>query len=219
MKNIYIVLTQSGTDISRLIKLFTHDKYNHSSICIDEDFEKLYSFGRIYLNSPIPGGFIIENAFTHVFGKYKRVPCMILKKEITDEQYEKAVDTIQEFIDNQKKYKYDYINMVLAQTPFEVPHKNRFFCSEFVGYILQSCGIQNPSKLEKIRPIWFTKIEGAEVVYEGILEDWCKEKSAFGDIPLARTKGHVRGHPLKWLRQQVFLQEKFCESFPDSKNN
>ena len=57
MKNIYIILTQSGTIISRIIKIFTHDKVNHASICIDEDFTKFYSFGRLIINNPLIGRF------------------------------------------------------------------------------------------------------------------------------------------------------------------
>ena len=176
MKNIYIILTQSGTIVSRMLKIFTHDNYNHASICVDENFEKFYSFGRLNINFPIPGGFITENAFTHVFGRYKRIPCMILKIKISDEKYQEIIDTINIFTSNPNNYKYDYFNLFLAKTPLTLPHINRYFCSEFVGFVLEICDIKLPSKIEKMRPFWFTKIEGVEVIYEGILQDWCKEK-------------------------------------------
>ena len=84
MKNVYIVLTQTGTILARTIKLFTAEDYNHASICLDESFQKLYSFGRLRPYNPFIGGFLIENAFTHVFGRFENVPCMIIKKEVTD---------------------------------------------------------------------------------------------------------------------------------------
>ena len=43
MKNIYIILTQSGTILSRVIKFATSEAYNHASLCLDDKFEKLYS--------------------------------------------------------------------------------------------------------------------------------------------------------------------------------
>ena len=111
MKNIYIILSQSGTFISRMLKFFSHDEFNHSSICVDDSFEKFYSFGRIKINNPFHGGFLIENAFTHVFGKFEKIPCMILKLPVTDAQYAIICATINEFIKNSKITK--LINIIL----------------------------------------------------------------------------------------------------------
>ena len=88
MKNIYIILSQSGTEISKMLRAITKEQYNHSSICITDTFNEFYSFGRKKLNNPLIGGFVLENAFKHVFGKFKTVPCMILKLGITDKQYD-----------------------------------------------------------------------------------------------------------------------------------
>ena len=176
MKNIYVILTQSGTIVSKVLKYFTHDEYNHSSICIDEDFDKFYSFGRIYLYYPLIGGFVIENAFTHVLGRFKHVPCLILKKEVSDEQYETIINNINTFIANPKDYNYDFANLFFAKAKYTFKHKNRFFCSEFVAYILNSAGIKLPNRMEKIRPYEFTNLEGAEVIYKGELKEWCKSR-------------------------------------------
>lgn len=45
-KNIYIVLTQTGTLLSRIIKFLTQGQYNHASIGFDEELNYMYSFGR-----------------------------------------------------------------------------------------------------------------------------------------------------------------------------
>lgn len=176
MKNIYIILSQSGTFISRMLKFFSHDEFNHSSICVDDSFEKFYSFGRIKINNPFHGGFLIENAFTHVFGKFEKIPCMILKLPVTDAQYAIICATINEFIKNPKMYKYDFANVILANTPFSVRRKNKFFCSGFVGYVLESAGIVIPNSIRKIRPIEFLKIDEIETIYKGELKEWCKKQ-------------------------------------------
>lgn len=173
MKNIYIVLTQTGTILARTIKLFTSEAYNHASICLDESFETLYSFGRLRPYNPFIGGFLIENAYTHVFGRFKYVPCMVIKKEVTDEQYDLIKNRVEHFIHNPNNYKFDIPNMVLAKTNITLEHENKFFCSEFVGHLLEEAGIELPNTLEKMRPYQFSLLDNAEVIYQGELKEWC----------------------------------------------
>ena len=177
MKNIYIILSQSGTEISKILKFVTKDKYNHASLCINENFNEFYSFGRKNADFPIPGGFIQENAFKHVFAKYKNIPCLILKKEITDEQYEKLRDIIRDFIINKEKYSYAIISLFLADTHFSITNSKKFFCSQFVAKVLNDISISTPKVPEHMHPIDFLKIEGIEKIYEGELKSFCNEIS------------------------------------------
>ncbi len=55
MKNIYIILTQSGTIVAKTLQLVTRDEFNHSSLCVDEDFSNFYSFGRLKINNFLSG--------------------------------------------------------------------------------------------------------------------------------------------------------------------
>lgn len=48
-KKIYIILTYSGTILSRLIKVYTREKYCHVSVALDENLNEMYSFGRLNL--------------------------------------------------------------------------------------------------------------------------------------------------------------------------
>lgn len=177
VKNVYIILTQTGTVVARTLKLITRDEFNHASICVDDDFSKFYSFGRLKINNPLSGGFVVENAFSHVLGKFPNVPCMILKKEVTDEQYEQICKTINKFVEHPKNYKYDFINLFLGKTPFCIKNKgNRFFCSGFVEYVLDSNGIKGPNIKEKIRPYELSELEGAEIMYQGELKEWCSAR-------------------------------------------
>lgn len=176
MKNIYIILTQSGTILSKVIKFATAEDYNHASLCLDDKFEKLYSFGRLRPYNPLIGGFLIENAFTHVFGRFKYVPCMVIKKEVTDEQYDTICKTIKHFINHPTDYKFDIPNLFFAKTEITFPHENKFFCSAFVGHVLQTAGIEIPNTLVKMRPYQFTELNGANIIYTGELKEWCSSK-------------------------------------------
>ena len=44
MKKIYIVLTHSGTALSKIIKGFTKDEFSHVSISLDKELNEMYSF-------------------------------------------------------------------------------------------------------------------------------------------------------------------------------
>lgn len=174
MKTIYIILSQSGTTFSKILKLFTKEKYNHSSICIDDNFNEFFSFGRKKVDFLLPGGFIKENAFTHVFGKFKNIPCIILKKEITDEQYEKLEKKIKYFITNKNNFSYACLSLILANTSFSVTQPNKFFCSQFVATLLNNISVSTPKKPEHMHPMDFVKINDVKIVYEGDLKKFCK---------------------------------------------
>lgn len=45
-KQLYIVISQTGTLLSRILKQITGAEYNHASISLSRDLERMYSFGR-----------------------------------------------------------------------------------------------------------------------------------------------------------------------------
>lgn len=173
MREIYVILTQPDSVVARFLKIFTRDEYNHSSICLDKNFTEFYSFGRLKLSNPFIGGFIKENAFTHVFGMSDKVPCMVIKKVITEEQYNKLRAIVDAFSQHSNLYGYDYINCALAKTYFHVPHSGRYFCSEFVAHLLAEIGISLPKIPEKIKPNDFTELNDSEIIYKGELKEFC----------------------------------------------
>ena len=176
MKSIYIILTQSGTNFSKILKMITKEKYNHASICLNSNFNEFYSFGRRQPNFILPGGFVIENAFTNVFGKFKFIPCLILEKEVTDEQYNKLKLIINSFIQNKDKLSYAIISLLLADTKFSMNKKNKYFCSQFVAKVLNDININTPKVPEHMHPYDFKKIDNVKIIYEGNLKTVCKIK-------------------------------------------
>lgn len=74
MKKIYLVLTHTGTMLSRLIKTFTKDEFTHSSIALDIDLKQLYSFGRLNPYNPFVGGFVHEAIDNRNFQKVLQYP-------------------------------------------------------------------------------------------------------------------------------------------------
>ena len=70
MKEVYIMLTQVGTLVSKSIKLYTKAKYNHASIGADPSLRVFYSFARRVRYFPIIGGFITEVVNEGMFKYY-----------------------------------------------------------------------------------------------------------------------------------------------------
>ena len=56
-KQLYIVISQTGTLLSRILKQITGAEYNHASISLSRDLERMYSFGRRHPYNPFWGGF------------------------------------------------------------------------------------------------------------------------------------------------------------------
>ena len=66
-KNIYIMISQTGTNCSKIFQLFTRAPYNHASIALDEDLNSLYSFARQNLYIPLIAGFVKEDVNEGVY--------------------------------------------------------------------------------------------------------------------------------------------------------
>ena len=47
MKQIYFVITNTGTILSKIVIKFMKDEYSHASISLDKKLKQMYSFGRL----------------------------------------------------------------------------------------------------------------------------------------------------------------------------
>ncbi len=172
MDKIYIILSQSGTWISKMLKFFTRAPYNHASLALNVSLDEFFSFGRKKLSNFLIGGFVVEHKNKGVYEKFAPTPCKIIELSITNEQYSQIQKIINEFVKNKENYHYDFINVPLVNTPFHIIRKNRFFCSQFVAYVLNAVNITTPKTPEHITPIDFLELKNAKVIYDGILQEY-----------------------------------------------
>ena len=172
-KNVYLVLSQTGTMFSRVLKFFTGAQYNHSSISLDPTLEKMYSFGRLNPYNPFIGGFVREGKNIGTFKRFYKTTAIVLELKVTDEQYRNIELLIRHMEKNKSNFHYNYWGVFCAIFKANyAPHK-RFYCSQFVRTCLAAFGISNARQLPKIiKPIDFLKLEGKRVVYEGILKNY-----------------------------------------------
>ncbi|ASW43199.1 hypothetical protein [Clostridium isatidis] len=170
MKNnyIYLVFSNTGTIISKLLRLCTKDNYVHVSISLDNSFSKMYSFGRLFEYFPIPGGLVEENLRSGLYRKFTKSKCIIYKININEEQYKFLKKELDKFLLNKKKYKYNLLGLLGFYINKPIKRDNYYFCSEFVSHLLIKSRIYNCDKDPAlIKPSDLLKIQPKELVYEG----------------------------------------------------
>lgn len=166
-KYIYVVLSQTGTIISRIIKFFTGAPYNHASLSNDVELQEIYSFCRKFKRFALPAGFVEEKK-VGVFDMFRRVPCEVYAFEVSNEQYEKYEDMLEAFKKDSKLYSYNVLGLITLAFGFAIHRKNHFVCSEFVAHVLSECGIAVFNKdLGLVKPDDFRYLDNAVLVYKG----------------------------------------------------
>ncbi|MFA5659391.1 MAG: hypothetical protein WC900_08915 [Oscillospiraceae bacterium] len=177
---VYVVLTQTGTNVSRIIKHFTKAPFNHSSVASDEDLNEMFSFCRYYKHSPLPAGFFQENIDTGVFNMFKSIPCQIYAFPATNEQFEKYNSLINHFKKARKLYSYNLLGLFAMAFGIHLKRKNRFVCSQFVAYMLSESGIADFGKdYSLVRPDDFRFNEKAVLMYSGDIKQYGITTKAF----------------------------------------
>lgn len=179
-KKIYIVLTQTRTYPARAIRLYTNEPYAHASIAFDEDLEEMYSFARRGLYNPFNAGFIREHIDKGVFARFKNTTCCIYRLSISDEQFLRLRKLIDSFNSNKEAYSYNYLGLLAAAFNIPVRSKHKYFCSQFVAYVLEKSGIHIFDKnYALIKPRDIRINPNLESIYQGLLSEYRMYKRRF----------------------------------------
>lgn len=170
MPSVYILLTKTNSTFSRAIASRTKETYVHASIITSKHLEYGYSFSRRKIKNPIFGGFVREE-YSKWVEYFKDVQCCIYELEVTKDQYKKIKDIIRTFDEEKEKYKYHFLGVVGQSFRIDIERKNRFFCTQFVAYVLTEAGALELDKLPiHTRSEDFKNHERLTLVYEGPLE-------------------------------------------------
>lgn len=170
---VYVVISQTGTLFSRILKRVTQAPYNHVSISFDKELKLMYSFARRRIYFPWIAGFIEECPTTGMFGRKPQTECSVYEIEVTPEQYEKILKTLAPFLIQPDQYRYNFLGLPLMwlNIPFEREH--HYVCSQFVGRLLENGGVVEPPYVSNLmRPYDFDKLEQTKLIYRGKLRDY-----------------------------------------------
>lgn len=169
-KEIYIILTYTGTILSRLVRLFTKDEYCHVSLSLDKDLKDMYSFGRINPYIPFIGGFVHESPKWGTFKRFKKTTARIISCEVTQEQYEKIQKTIEHFKKQPKDYSFNVVGLIGVKMKKKIQRKNHFYCAEFIKYLVEQAELDYQLP-DLIKPQDFIEIPST-IIYQGLLKKY-----------------------------------------------
>lgn len=184
-RNVYILLTDTGSNLTKIIKFFTKKPLNHASIAVDSKLLKVYSFGRKKPVNPFIGGFVKENIRS---GLFKEASSAIFCCSITEKQYQQMLIKIKTIEDNKQEYKYNFLGLFAVLFNKKLERKNAYFCSHFVATILNESGIQiNMNKpLSLVTPHDLNGLPSFQLVYEGKLSTYLTsiEQTEKNEVPI-----------------------------------
>lgn len=172
-KSLYIILTATGTVISRIIKVFTRAPFNHVSITDDDEIKYMFSFARQNAPHLLPSGFFRETVDSGIFGMCSSVPCQIYEISVTKEQHNKFCELMNTFSQSPETYQFNILGF--ATMIFNIPlrRKTKYMCSQFVAYTLHECGIINFNKdFSLVKPDDFRNLSKLKLIYNGDMKDF-----------------------------------------------
>ncbi len=181
MKEIYIVLTHTGTLLSRIIKDFTKDEFSHVSIALDRELKQMYSFGRLHPYNPFWGGFVHEYIDKGTFKRFKKTKAKVYYLRVTEEQYQKIKENIEKISSEKEKYKFNLFGLFAAGFHKKIGKEYSFYCAEFVKYIIEKANI-HLNLPEVVKPEDFKQIEELHEVYAGLLRKYKSPKINIADV-------------------------------------
>ena len=172
MKKVYILLTRSGTDCSRIVYALTRDEFTHASLAMNEDFDNLYSFTRKYKNIMLPAGFNSESVYHGVMGRSDNMRCAVYEIIVTDEAHERMKSIIRNFRVNRRRYRYNIFGLLTCKFNVIYDRKGYFFCSQFVYHTLTKSGaVRHKKHPSLVRPMELVELTGAREIFKGRISE------------------------------------------------
>jgi hypothetical protein len=169
-KKVYILLTDTGTLFTKLIKLYTKKPYNHASISFDLELSEVYSFGRKTARNPFIGGFVKEDVKK---GLFKQANCAIYLLIVNEVQMQRMNHYIKEIEAQKGEYRYNLLGLWGFILNKPIKRKKAFFCSQFVATLLKECNIIDFGKSPSlVAPNDLQKVFKFQFVYEGELKGY-----------------------------------------------
>ena len=171
MKKIYIVLTHTGTTLSKIIKNYTNDEFSHVSISLDSELKEMYSFGRLNAYNPFWGGFVHEGINFGTFKRFKKTVCRIYALDVTEEQFNNVKGIIEYIKHSKQLHNFNVIGLFAVGFNMRISFENSFYCAEFVKYVLDKSDIKNnlPEMIKKENK---KKLENSSIIYDGLLKNY-----------------------------------------------
>ena len=172
MKTIYILLTRSGTLLSKLVYAATGASYTHASMAFDAELNCLYSSTRKNGYTMFPAGPSKEYLNKGVFRLRDDAPCALYALEVSDEAYSHALHRAEEFMRHSEEYSFNTLGLILCGLHIRWQRRRHYFCSQFVSEVLEQSGaLALPKDSTLMHPNDYTLLPQLKCLYKGRLAD------------------------------------------------
>ena len=171
-KQFYIVLSQTGTVLSRLLHLVTKKEFNHSSISLNRELTRMYSFGRRNAYNPFWAGYVRESPYFGTFKRFPKTKIAVIELQTSAETYEQLTAHLEKLYEKHNKLRYDILGLLISAFGVRWRRKGYYYCSDFVKETLELCNVEGAKELDEIvHPVDFLTLPKTNVIYRGRLCD------------------------------------------------
>lgn len=196
-RKVYLILTDTGTLFTKMIKLYTKKPYNHASLSFTSDCSEVYSFGRKKPRNPLIGGFVKESIFT---GLLRQADCAIYSCCISEEQYQKMLYFIRTIEEKKEEYRYNLLGLLAIPFNKTFKREHAYFCSQFVATVLvEGQVIQLTKHTSHVTPHDLQQSPYFQLIYQGTVEEYIDRTELGGNDGTRTQKRDVLG----MLRQKI----------------
>ena len=180
-KQIYIIITHTPSVVSKIIRRFTHTPYNHVSVSLDAELEKMFSFGRWYKYFPWIGGFVRESPHFGTLGRFQDTEAIVLRMNIDEEVYDGISKRLEDMLVHKYTYKYDSLGLILAIFGKTRKRENHYYCTAFLRDLLKEFGIEDDVLCKDIvQPLDFMELSNTSEIYRGKLKEFAEQGELTG---------------------------------------
>lgn len=136
---IYVVFSATPYKMGKLIRKVTGSTYNHMSISLDSELNRMYSFARRYYRTPLYGGFVRES-----LNRYQknaaRSQIMICRIPVTTARYAALEQHLSLMETRQNRYLYNHLSALSSLLRVSIPARDASTCVEFCVQCLHTAG-------------------------------------------------------------------------------
>lgn len=170
---IYLVLSQTGSLLSQVLRVATGAEYNHVSLSLSPDLVRMYSFGRRHPYNPFWGGFVVETVHGGTFKRFAGTKAVVISIPVSREAYDGILHTLEGMLSEQATYHYDFLGLLLAAVHIHYRRYRCLYCSAFVKELLQRYRVEGVGQLPDIvQPVHFLALPHGHRIFRGYLRDY-----------------------------------------------
>ena len=140
-KDIYILLTDTKTLVSKVSRMVTGDPYNHVSLMLTDNFDDgIYTFSLGNGINGIKGGFMVEDRANLKGSRYS-----MYRLGVTQGVYDKIKARVTDYVKGVEKTSYNHLglfNAIFKKNIFKSEDDQTSICSEFVVEVLKFSGVE-----------------------------------------------------------------------------